>query len=105
MEERRSEQRPRSLILAPIFVRVDERRRLPPPLSRPSWPELVVGWLRFQTTQLRWDIERSLARLLHRPWIDPRHLRRPRPRDCHEPGYEGSGGRLRRKARRACSRS
>ncbi|GER84901.1 hypothetical protein KTAU_35370 [Thermogemmatispora aurantia] len=72
MEERRFEKRPRSLILAPVFVRVDERCRVPSPLSRPSWQELVAGWLRYQATQLRWDIERSLARLFHRSWIDLR---------------------------------
>jgi hypothetical protein len=83
MEERRFEKRPRSLILAPVFVRTDERRRMPPPLWRPTWQELVLGWLRYQATQLRWDIERGFARLLHRSWIDPRRARRHgRQRGC-----------------------
>jgi hypothetical protein len=33
---------------------------------------MVLGWLRYHATQMRWDIERRLARLLRRPWINPR---------------------------------
>ncbi|MBX5451437.1 hypothetical protein [Thermogemmatispora sp.] len=83
MEERTYKKRPRSLMLAPVFVRVDERRHVLPPPPRPSWQELVIGWLRYQAVQIRWDLERGLARLLHRSWIDPRRTRRGRERGDH----------------------
>lgn len=71
MHERPSAKRPRLFLLAPVPVRVDERRR-EPPLPQASCREMVLGWLRYHATQMRWDIERRLARLLRRPWINPR---------------------------------
>jgi hypothetical protein len=40
------------------------RRR--PPLQQPSWWDYCIAWLRYHGIQLRWDIERGMARLLRR---------------------------------------
>jgi hypothetical protein len=37
-------------------------------LPTPSWWMRCIAWGRYYSMQLRWDIERSLARLLHRRW-------------------------------------
>lgn len=66
--------RSQSLIPTPVYASNTDnpydpyghRRRSP--LQQPSWWEYCVAWLRYQCIQLRWDIERSLARLLHRRW-------------------------------------
>jgi len=47
----------------------------PAPYRRPSirqepfWLRFVA-WLRYYSVQFRWDVERRLARLLHRHWGD-----------------------------------
>lgn len=62
---------PRSFIPIPVYASdgddpYSHRRR--PPLQQPSLWECCLAWLRYHWTQLRWDIERGLARLLHRQW-------------------------------------
>ncbi|MBE3560195.1 MAG: hypothetical protein IMW89_13380 [Ktedonobacteraceae bacterium] len=54
---------------APVYVRdsLYDQRRLPP-APQESWAVLCLAWLRYHTTQVRWDIERALARLLRRRW-------------------------------------
>ncbi|MDQ2905373.1 MAG: hypothetical protein ABI456_06000 [Ktedonobacteraceae bacterium] len=41
-----------------------------PPLvqQNPSWWSLCSAWLHYHSVQLRWDVERQLARLLGRRW-------------------------------------
>ncbi|GHO86797.1 hypothetical protein [Dictyobacter formicarum] len=33
-----------------------------------SWYTICIAWIRYQSIQTRWDIERHVARLLHRRW-------------------------------------
>ena len=60
---------PRSLMPSFTPIPVDERRqgRQFPMQQRSLW-QLCTQWLRYHSIQLRWDIERSLARLFHRRW-------------------------------------
>ncbi len=56
----------------PVPVPTDDahkhpRRSFTTPLS--SW-ERLTAWLRYYSIQTRWDIERRLARKLHRRWGD-----------------------------------
>lgn len=37
-------------------------------MLHPSWWEACRAWVRYQTQQTRWDIERTLARILRRRW-------------------------------------
>jgi hypothetical protein len=55
----------RSLVPIPMDDGVRQRS----PLYTPSLWETWTAWLRYHTIQFRWDIERTLARLLHRRWI------------------------------------
>ncbi len=50
-------------------VQVDERYGYKqPPVQQASWWALCMAWLRYHSIQIRWDIERWLARLFHRRW-------------------------------------
>jgi hypothetical protein len=40
------------------------------PVQQPSLWSRCVAWLRYYSVQFRWDIERRLARMLHRRWGD-----------------------------------
>jgi hypothetical protein len=40
------------------------------PVQQDSLWSRFVAWLRYYSIQFRWDIERRLARLLHRRWGD-----------------------------------
>ncbi|HET9918468.1 MAG TPA: hypothetical protein VFQ30_01405 [Ktedonobacteraceae bacterium] len=60
---------PRSLIPLPIPLPVDERahnRQFF--MQQPSLWQLCKQWLRYHSIQIRWDIERTVARLFHRRW-------------------------------------
>lgn len=59
----------RSLTPVPIPVPGDDGYRQRQFLTRQTslW-QSGVQWLRYYSIQLRWDIERGLARLLHRRW-------------------------------------
>ena len=60
---------PRSLMPSFIPIPVDERHQGGQfPMQQQSWRQLCTQWLRYHSIQLRWDIERSLARLFHRRW-------------------------------------
>ena len=48
----------------------DQRRQAPAPMQELSWWQQWKSWLHYHYTQLRWDIERGLARRLHRRWGD-----------------------------------
>ena len=54
---------------APVPVRSSlfEQRRLPPAYRETLWAR-SSAWLRYYAIQWRWDIERALARVLHRRW-------------------------------------
>ncbi len=57
----------RSLDFAPVHVSIDgQRKRLPVP--QPSWWHLFTGWLSYHSIQIRWHIERRVARMFHRRW-------------------------------------
>jgi hypothetical protein len=52
-----------------VFVHIDDGRRQFPLLKRSeSWWQRWRKWMQYHSTQLRWDIERSLARLFNRRW-------------------------------------
>ena len=59
----------RSLTPVPIPIPGDEGYRRQPFL-RPQtpWWQRCVQWYRYYSIQIRWDIERALARLFHRRW-------------------------------------
>lgn len=57
----------RSLSFA--FVHTNEERRQSPMfMQSESWWLPCRRWLQYHTIQLRWDIERRLARLFNRRW-------------------------------------
>ena len=60
--------------LAPIYVPTDDdhdhytQRYLPPmQQAEPLW-FLLKSWLDYHFIQIRWDIERNIARLRHQRW-------------------------------------
>lgn len=58
---------PRLLIPIPVYASDDPAsRRRRPHVQQLSWWESCLAWLHYHSTQLRWDIERSWAKLLHR---------------------------------------
>ncbi len=60
---------PRSPVPVPTDDSYEHTRRsfTPPP---PSFWERFTAWLRYYYIQMRWDVERRLARKLHRRWGD-----------------------------------
>lgn len=65
MGEKPTSKRPPSLSLVPVTFD-DQYKR--PPVQQAPWWTLCNKWLQFHTIQIRWDIERWLARLFHRRW-------------------------------------
>lgn len=59
--------RPGPRILVPVYARDAYPQR--PPLPLFPWWSYFTAWLRYHSTQLRWDIERGLARLSGRSWL------------------------------------
>ena len=59
---------PGGRILVPVWLHVDERRPAYFPLFQSSWWEVCRAWLRYHAIQVRWDIERKLARLFGKRW-------------------------------------
>ncbi len=51
----------------PVYDSYHPHRKLPLE-PQPSWWVRCVAWLRYHSIQLRWDVERFLARLLHSRW-------------------------------------
>ena len=58
---------PHSSPLVPVPVPAKHTYKRPPMPELPWWT-LCVRWLQYHTIQIRWDIERWLARRLHRRW-------------------------------------
>lgn len=58
--------RPNSLM--PVHVYSSEKYHRPPVQTVSFW-QLCKAWGRYHYMQMRWDIERGLARLLHRRWV------------------------------------
>jgi hypothetical protein len=58
--------KPNSLTPVPVYSSQEQRQRLSPP-QETVW-QMGIAWLRYHYIQTRWDLERSLARLLHRRW-------------------------------------
>jgi hypothetical protein len=59
----------RSLTPVPVPVPGDEGYRRQPFLpQQTSWWQSCVQWFRYYSIQIRWDVERALARLFHRHW-------------------------------------
>lgn len=57
------------LSLSFVFVHSNDGRKQSPMLQRSeSWWLRWRKWMQYHSTQLRWDIERSLARLFNRRW-------------------------------------
>ncbi|GER87476.1 hypothetical protein KDW_16380 [Dictyobacter vulcani] len=57
--------------LLPVPVRLHEQQSNPETANQyfsDTWWSLCTAWLRYQRIQLQWDIERSIARRLHRRW-------------------------------------
>lgn len=55
-------------LLTPVHVYSSQEQRRRHSMPQESWWQVCVGWLRYHHIQMRWDIERVLARLLHRRW-------------------------------------
>ncbi len=57
------------LTSVPLPVRSSpfDQRRIAPISQETLW-ERGVAWLRYYAIQWRWDIERTMARILHRRW-------------------------------------
>jgi hypothetical protein len=52
-----------------VFVHSNDGRKQSHMLLRPeSWWLRCRKWMQYRSIQLRWDIERSLARLFNRRW-------------------------------------
>jgi hypothetical protein len=58
--------KPTSLTPVPVYSIQEQHHRLPAP--RESFWQICIAWLRYHATQIQWDIERAVARLLHRRW-------------------------------------
>ena len=59
--------KPNSLTPVPVYsIQEQQRHRLPVP-SESFW-QICLAWVRYHTTQIQWDIERTIARLLNRRW-------------------------------------
>ncbi|TMD63694.1 MAG: hypothetical protein E6I91_12435 [Chloroflexi bacterium] len=65
MGEKPSLKRPPSFILAPIPIQDQQKQ---PATQQPGWWTRFSNWIRYYSTQIRWDIERWLARRFHRHW-------------------------------------
>ena len=52
--------------LIPIYTSEQERRRAMMPAD--PWRYRVQTWFAYHMFQIRWDMERGLARLLHKRW-------------------------------------
>ncbi len=57
----------RSLALVPVPID-DQHRRGSMPMQQATWWKRFTKWLAYYSIQLRWDIERRLARLFNRRW-------------------------------------
>lgn len=53
-------------VLIPIYTSEQEHRRATLPVD--PWHYRVQSWFAYHMIQIRWDIERGLARLLHKRW-------------------------------------
>lgn len=58
--------KPTSLTPVPVYSIHEQQHRLTTP--RESFWQICLAWVRYHTIQLQWDIERTVARLLHRRW-------------------------------------
>lgn len=58
--------KPNLLTPVPVYSSQEQRHRLSPP-QETSW-QVCIAWLRYHYIQIRWDLERSIARLFHRHW-------------------------------------
>ncbi len=59
-------------LLVPVYARDPHERPQQLPVEQISWWQICTAWVRYHSIQVRWDIERSLARLFHRRWINRR---------------------------------
>jgi len=59
-------QKPDVLIPAPAYNPQEQRRRSP--IQQESLWDLFVSWASYYSIQIRWDVERALARIFHRRW-------------------------------------
>ncbi len=58
---------PRTLTSAVVYTQQKRVHPLPP-VPHLSLRERFSAWVRYYSIQWRWDIERNVARLLHRRW-------------------------------------
>lgn len=65
MGEQPNPKRPPSFVLAPISI---EDQYKQPAAQQTTWWTRCTRWLHYYTIQIRWDIERWLARRFHRRW-------------------------------------
>ena len=66
MGEKPTVKRPPSFLLVPVPIEDQHRQRSP--VQHSSWWTLCTKWFQYHNLQIRWDIERWLARLFHRRW-------------------------------------
>ena len=57
----------RSFALAPVPID-DQYRKASMSMQQPSWWQRFTRWIAYYKIQLRWDIERRVARLFNRRW-------------------------------------
>jgi hypothetical protein len=63
MDQRREIQN----IPVPVSNALGQQRR-PPVEEQISLRQFIVAWMRYHSIQIRWDMEREVARCLHRRW-------------------------------------
>ena len=58
--------KPSSLTPVPVYSMQKPHHQLSTP--RESFWQFCLSWVRYHATQIQWDIERTIARLLNRRW-------------------------------------
>jgi hypothetical protein len=61
--------------LIPVYAHDPYERSQQPRVEQISWWPICTAWVRYHSIQMRWDIERGLARLFRRRWINRRPSR------------------------------
>jgi len=65
MGEKIPPKHPRQFTLVPVFIDSTHKQ---PAMPRLAWWTVFTRWFQYHSIQVRWYIERRVARLLHRRW-------------------------------------